>query len=124
MGSTPKIAKSQHPPHLPAQPKKRLGLAKMTLIGLVAGIFCGLFFGEETFRLQVIGNIYVRLLQMTVLPYIIFSLIGNIGKLTVEQGKLLAKRAGTALVLLWGIGIIVVVTMPFALPPQESADFL
>ena len=102
---------------------KRLGLAELTLIGLLAGIACGLFFGEEAARLKIIGDAYVRLLQMTVLPYIIFSLIGNIGQLTVEQGKLLAKRAGTVLLILWGIGIVMIVTMPLALPPQVSASF-
>ena len=102
---------------------KRLGLAELTLIGLAAGIFCGLFFGEEASRLNIIGDIYIRLLQMTVLPYIFFSLIANIGQLTVEQAKLLAKRAGTVLLILWGIGIVMVITMPLALPPQVSASF-
>ncbi len=103
--------------------QKGLGLSELTIIGLVAGIVCGLFFGEEASRLKILGDIYVRLLQMTVLPYIIFSLIGNIGKLNVEQGKLLAKRGGTALLVLWGIGIVMIVTMPLALPPQQSASF-
>ncbi len=89
--------------------QKQLGLAELTLIGLVAGIACGLFFGEEAARLKIIGDAYVRLLQMTVLPYIIFSLIGNIGQLTIEQGKLLAKRAGTVLLILWVIGIVMIV---------------
>ncbi|MDJ0678414.1 MAG: cation:dicarboxylase symporter family transporter [Xenococcaceae cyanobacterium MO_167.B52] len=106
------------------QPKqKSLGLAELTLSGLLAGIACGLFFGEEAARLKILGDIYIRLLQMTVLPYIIFSLIGNIGQLNVEQGKLLAKRAGTVLLILWGIGIVMIVTMPLALPPQVSASF-
>ena len=102
---------------------KSLGIAEFTLIGLLAGIACGLFFGEEAARLKVIGDAYVRLLQMTVLPYIIFSLIGNIGQLTVEQGKLLAKRAGSVLLILWGIGIVMIFIMPLALPPQVSASF-
>ena len=102
---------------------KRLGLAELTLIGLAAGIFCGLFFGEEASRLNIIGDIYIRLLQMTVLPYIFFSLIANIGKLTVERAKLLAKRAGTILLFLWVIGIVMIITMPLALPPQVSASF-
>ena len=97
------------------KPSKRLGLAELTLIGLAAGIFCGLFFGEEASRLNIIGDIYIRLLQMTVLPYIFFSLIANIGQLTVEQAKSLAKRAGTVLLILWGIGIVMVITMPLAL---------
>ena len=102
---------------------KRLGLSELTLIGLAAGIFCGLFFGEQASRLNIFGDIYVRLLQMTVLPYIFFSLIANIGQLNIEQAKLLAKRAGTVLLLLWGIGIVIIIIMPLALPPQVSASF-
>ena len=81
-------------------PRKGLDLAQLTLIGLIAGIAVGLFFGEAAGSLKFLGDIYVRLLQMTVLPFIIFSLIGNIGKLTSEQGKLLAKRAGIVLLIL------------------------
>ena len=103
--------------------KQGLGSGELTAIGLVAGIGCGLFFGEETARLKIIGDAYVRLLQMTVLPYIIFSLISNIGKLSIEQSKLLARRAGIALLVLWGIGIVMIVIMPLALPPQQSASF-
>ncbi len=102
---------------------KRLGLAELTLIGLAAGVFCGLFFGEGASRLNIIGDIYIRLLQMTVLPYIFFSLIANIGQLNLEQAKLLAKRAGTVLLILWGIGIVMIITMPLALPRQVSASF-
>ena len=104
-------------------PRKRPSLASMTIIGLIAGIACGLFFGEEAARLKILGNIYVRLLQMTVLPYIIFSLIGNLGKLNVEQAKLLAKRAGIVLLMLWGIGVVMIVTLPLALPPP-SVSFI
>ena len=104
--------------------QKGLSLAQLTIIGLIAGIACGLFFGEGAARLKIIGDAYVRLLQMRVLPYIIFSLIGNIGKLTPKQGQLLAKRAGRVLLILWGIGIVMIVTMPLALPPQVSASFL
>ena len=60
---------------------------------------------------------------MTVLPYIIVSLIGTVGQLTLEQAKLLVQRAGVVLLLLWGIGIIMVVTMPLAFPTLETASF-
>ena len=107
------------------QPTRKKGLSsgELTLIGLFCGIGFGLFFGEEAARLKIIGDAYVRLLQMTVLPYIIFSLISKIGKLSIEQSKLLARRAGIALLILWGIGIVMIVTMPLALPPQLSASF-
>ena len=40
--------------------QKRLGIAELTLIGLIVGIACGLFFGEEAARLKIIGDAYVQ----------------------------------------------------------------
>ena len=47
--------------------KRSLGLSELTLIGLFAGISCGLFFGEGCARFQILGDAFVGLLQMTVL---------------------------------------------------------
>ena len=73
--------------------KRRLGLSELTLIGLFVGIGCGLFFGEGCARFQILGDAFVGLLQMTVLPYIVLSLVGGIGKLNLEQSKRLAGKA-------------------------------
>ncbi len=50
------------------------------------GISLGLFLGEITAPMKVIGDVYVGLLQMTVLPYIVVSLIASIGSLSVAEG--------------------------------------
>ena len=44
------------------------------LIGLALGVLTGLFFGESVGVLSLGGDAYIRLLQMTVLPYILVSL--------------------------------------------------
>jgi len=43
------------------------------MLGLGLGIFTGLFFGELVGGLDILGEAYIRLLQMTVIPYIIRS---------------------------------------------------
>jgi Na+/H+-dicarboxylate symporter len=43
------------------------------ILGLGLGIFAGLFFGELAGNLEIFGQAYIRLLQMTVIPYIIVS---------------------------------------------------
>jgi Na+/H+-dicarboxylate symporter len=68
-------------------------MPQQVLIALLGGIATGIFFGEETTRIKFFGDIYIGLLQMMVLPYIIISLIGGIGKLTLAQAKQLAKYA-------------------------------
>ena len=52
-------------------PKRSLSLSQMILIGLVAGIGCGLFFGDWCANLQVVGDVFIGLLQMVVLPSIV-----------------------------------------------------
>ena len=101
----------------------RLGLTGQIVLGLILGVVVGLFFGELVAWLEVIGMIYVRGLQMTILPYIMFSLIVGFGSLSYERAWLLANRAGLLLVLFWGIGLSVVVLMTLTFPDRESASF-
>ena len=60
---------------------KNLSLSTKVLLGVFLGILTGLFFGEDVAWLGIIGDIFIGLLQMTVLPYIMFSLIVNIGRI-------------------------------------------
>ncbi len=71
---------------------KRPSLSSLILIGLTAGIATGVFFGESCRHLKPVGDGFVMLLQMTVMPYIIVSLITHIGGLTAEQAWRLAGR--------------------------------
>lgn len=106
----------------PAKPW-RPSLTALILWGLILGIACGLFFGEYCAWLTPIGDAFVGLLQMTVLPYITFALVSNIGRLTFEQGKRMA-RVGTAVMLvLWVVGVAVFYLATWALPEWQSASF-
>ena len=62
----------------------RLSLSARILIGLLSGVACGLFFGETVGWMEVVGEVFVGLLQMTVLPYVVVALTANIGRLTVD----------------------------------------
>ena len=55
--------------------------SQLILFGVVLGFGCGLFFGEYCRFLGPVGDAYVKLLQMTVLPYITVSLILGFGSL-------------------------------------------
>ena len=101
----------------------RFSLSTNILIGMVLGIFCGIFFGESVGFLQIIGDGFIKLLQMTILPYIVVSLILGIGGLTHEQAKLLVVKAGLLLLLFWGISFAVILIIPLSFPTWESAAF-
>ena len=75
------------------------------LIGIGAGIFTGLFFGDSAGRLDVVGKVYVGLLQMTVLPYVIVALISSIGRFSFSEGRDLARVSLRVLLLLFGVGL-------------------
>jgi len=103
--------------------KKRVSLSTWIFIGVAFGIVCGLFFGEYCQVLEGIGGVFIGLLQMSILPYIVVSLIVGIGSLTVDKAKLIAAKGGIWLSLLWGIGFAVIFTLPMALPTLKTASF-
>jgi Na+/H+-dicarboxylate symporter len=105
------------------KPDRGLSMSQQVLIALLVGVATGVFFGEMTTGLKFIGDIYIGLLQMMVLPYIIISLIGGIGKLTLEQAKQLAKYAVVVLLMMWAIIGTVLMLLPLALPDLTSASF-
>ncbi|MGK7882774.1 MAG: cation:dicarboxylase symporter family transporter [Crocosphaera sp.] len=98
-------------------------LALQVLIGFVLGILAGLFFGEMTSVLGVVGLGYIRLFQMPVIPYIFVSLISGLGKLNFKAAKGIFIKGGIVLLFLWIIIVIVLSFMPFGLPSWESASF-
>ncbi len=79
---------------VPSAPRKPISLTTWIFLALLTGIFTGLFIGEYAEHLKFIGDVYVGLMQMTVLPYVVFSLIGNIGRLSVREVGLLATLVG------------------------------
>lgn len=108
-----------------SEPKKktRISLSTTIFIGLALGILCGVFFGEYCRFLGGVGQAFIGLLQMSILPYIVVSLIVGIGSLTIDKAKLVAAKGGIWLSLIWGIGFAAIFTLPFALPYLKTASF-
>ncbi len=100
-----------------------LSLSARILIGLGAGIFTGLFFGEPAAVLQPVADVYIRLMQMTVLPYLITSLVIAFGQLDAAEAKRLALRGGLLLLMVWALTALVLVLMPLTFPVYDSASF-
>ena len=93
------------------------------MVGLVSGVLCGLFFGEQTSGLKWIGDAFVGLLQMAVLPYVAVSLIANIGRLSFEQGVHVLRCSLQVMILLWLIGLAALCLMTQAFPSWETGSF-
>jgi Na+/H+-dicarboxylate symporter len=77
--------------------KARRTLSTRIVIGLAAGIALGLLVGDRASVLNIVADGYIKLLQMTVLPFVTVSIIGGIGGLTGPQARALVKHVGVVL---------------------------
>lgn len=98
-------------------------LSTRIFIGLFAGIAAGLFFGELVADLKIVGDIFVKLLQMTVLPYILVSLVAGFGRMNMREAKRLALRGAVVLGVIWVLALAVIFVAPLAFPDRETASF-
>jgi Na+/H+-dicarboxylate symporter/ABC-type amino acid transport substrate-binding protein len=106
-----------------ATPNKRFSPSARVGIGIASGGALGLFAGEQTSALQIVGDAYIKLLQMTVLPYVTISIVWGLGSLDAAQARSLGKRVGFILVMLWALALTAVLLFPVMLPPHQSASF-
>jgi len=100
----------------------RVSLSTLILLSMVAGILTGLFFGELVGFMDVIGDIWIKLLQMTVLPYVMLSLILGLGRLNYRDALLLAGKGGSMLLLLWLVTLAVVFLFPQVFPDWDASS--
>jgi Na+/H+-dicarboxylate symporter len=100
-----------------------MSLSTQIFLGLGLGIATGIFLGEITAPLKLVGGGFVQLLQMAVLPYIIIALISGLGKLNYQEAVRLSLRVGSLLVLFWAMTLAVVYLLPLTFPAWASASF-
>ena len=93
------------------------------LIGLLSGVLVGVFFGEYASVLKVVADGFVKLLQMSVLPYITLSIVTSLGTLSFDQVKTLGLRAGAVVIALWCFALVFTFLIPLAFPSTETASF-
>ena len=103
--------------------KKKLTSTTKILLGIGLGLAVGLFFGEAVGGFSIVGEIYVKLLQMTVLPFIVLSLIANIGRFSIAESASLARVSIAVMLGLWLIGLLTLVVLPISFPSLDSGAF-
>jgi Na+/H+-dicarboxylate symporter/ABC-type amino acid transport substrate-binding protein len=113
---------SEQKPTPPAK-RPRISLSTMILAGLVAGVACGVTFGEWCRPLVVVGDAFIGLLRMCVLPYIAVALVANLAKLSFRQSGRLAAVGGLTLAGLWSLALLSVVVLPQCFPPWKAGAF-
>ena len=101
----------------------KLNLLAQVLLGLALGVLVGLFLGEPASKFGVIGTAYIRLLQMTVLPYILVSTVGGLGRINATMAKKIGRCGGGLVLFLWLTTMVLVLCLPLAYPNWVSAGF-
>ncbi|MDH3876343.1 MAG: cation:dicarboxylase symporter family transporter [Desulfobacterales bacterium] len=106
-----------------AKNRKGISLSTQILIGLMLGFFAGLFLGEKASALAIVGRAYIGLIQMSILPYMVVSLMLGIGSLSYEKAGKLAITGGIVLVASWFLAFAIVFLMPLAFPSIKGGSF-
>ncbi|WP_281215527.1 cation:dicarboxylate symporter family transporter [Bacillus altitudinis] len=79
---------------------KKLGLGTKVFIGFVIGILLGLIFKEKILIIKPIGDIFLTLIKMIVVPLIFFSITSGIFSIGDVQ-KLKKIGTKTLILLYW-----------------------
>ena len=97
--------------------------SRKILTGLSLGILTGLFFGERAAALKWAADGFVKLLQMTVLPYITVSIVASLGSLRSAELRTLGVRAAAVIGGLWLVGLSFAFLIPLTFPSVQTASF-
>jgi Na+/H+-dicarboxylate symporter len=100
-----------------------MSFSNRILAGLASGVLVGIFLGERAAVLKPAADGFVKLLQMTVLPYVTVSIIGSLGRLRYEDARRLGVRTGAVLAGLWLLALVYSFLIPLSFPRVENASF-
>lgn len=115
-----KRAKGRRPFRFERRP---LSFTAWIFTGLGLGVGLGLFLGEHAEPFRIIGDVYIGLMEMTVLPYIVFSLIGNLGRLNPRELRVLTGAGLTAFLGLWTLASSAVLIVGQSFPELRTGAF-
>jgi Na+/H+-dicarboxylate symporter len=93
------------------------------IIALILGIATGIFVGEPAGVLEVGGTVYIRLLQMTVLPYVLVSIIAGLGRLDTAMAANIGIKAVKIILFMWLTVMLTLLLLPLAYPGWEASGF-
>lgn len=93
------------------------------LIALLCGLTIGFFTKFTSPTIQMIGEGFIMLLQMTALPYISVSLIFGVGSMSRKQAKTLAIYGSLTFLIILMSTLLIIALTPLAFPNWQSASF-
>jgi len=100
-----------------------MSFSTRVMLGLAAGAAAGIFLGELVEPLGLVANAFVRLLQMSVLPYVTLSIVTNLGSLTAREARSIGIGAATSIGALSATALCFAFLFPATFPEIETASF-
>jgi Na+/H+-dicarboxylate symporter len=94
----------------------KLSLTHWILLGFTLGVLAGLIFGDLCSVLAPIGNAFIKIWQITILPSVVISLIVGVGSLKKDDAQKIATKEPMVLALFWAIGIVAFFSLKLAFP--------
>ncbi len=102
---------------------KNLSLSKKIYISTAIGFLVGMFFGDRCEVLNPVNTLFIKIFQITIIPYMVFSIVHSIGSLTTERAKIVGKKGGKVLLSLWAVSMIFAFGLQFSFPQLERSKF-
>lgn len=103
--------------------KIRFTFAKLVIISMILGVICGITFGERCSSLALIGQGYIALLQMCILPYVVLSILYGIGRLGINESRQMASKGISLTLIFWGVLALYLLLMPMCFPEWNATVF-
>lgn len=91
------------------------------LLGGLFGVLIGLFSPFLSNAIAPVGDVYIRLMEVVVLPYLISSLVLGLGRLAPETALKLFKNSWLIYLTLWGTTFVVVLVAASTVPLVQQA---
>ncbi|MDD1758749.1 MAG: cation:dicarboxylase symporter family transporter [Methanotrichaceae archaeon] len=90
---------------------------------IIAGVICGLLFGEKAAILEPIGTLFIKLMQITVLPLIVILVITGLASINQADAREFLKKVVSIILLIWFLGVLAFYSMQFAFPNKPNTSF-
>ena len=94
------------------------------LIGAAGGIVVGVYSPALTSVIAPLGTIYVRLMEVVVLPYLVSTLVLGLGRLTPQIAIRLFKKSWRIYILLWTTVFIVLLVAASTAPVIKAVTIV
>ncbi|HEY1304074.1 MAG TPA: cation:dicarboxylase symporter family transporter [Vicinamibacterales bacterium] len=100
-----------------------MSFSRKVIAGLASGVVVGLFLGDYAAIFKWPADGFIGLLQTTVFPYVVVSIIYNLGRLNPPDARRLVAHVGLVIGGLWLLALTFAFLMPLAFPRSQNASF-